>query len=100
MKQALNALHEAFVNRVGPDRPGGKDEAKSEFHNFVFGDIVPELLADDSYDDEPAWEMGWQHKISDEWLSILPQPVNLNSSRDVSNLAALIDWGGYTVYGH
>jgi hypothetical protein len=42
-----------------------------------------------------AWESGWQHKIGDDQLSILPEPVNLINSSDVNNLRALIDWGGY-----
>jgi hypothetical protein len=43
-----------------------------------------------------AWEVGWQRTIADEWLSILPVPVNLTRPLDVGNLAALIDWGGYS----
>lgn len=39
-------------------------------------------------------ELGWQTKISDEWLHILPQPVNLMRPLDVANLAALIAWVG------
>jgi hypothetical protein len=42
-----------------------------------------------------AWEVGWQTKISDERLSILPVPVNLTNTMDVLNLMALVDWGGY-----
>lgn len=42
-----------------------------------------------------AWELGWQNKISDEWLSILPFPVNLTKSVDIVNLGHLIEWGGY-----
>ena len=43
-----------------------------------------------------AWEIGWRTKISDDDLSILPEPVNLNRAVDVANLAALIAWGGYS----
>lgn len=43
-----------------------------------------------------AWESGWQKQIGDEWLHILPQPVNLTHSAEVSQLRALIDWGGYS----
>jgi hypothetical protein len=52
VKTALNVLYDAFVNRVYKDRPGGRDEAKAEFKDFVYGDKVPALLADDSYDDD------------------------------------------------
>lgn len=50
VKQALNALSEAFVNRVAKDRDGGKAEARREFKSFVFGDKVPKLLADNRYE--------------------------------------------------
>jgi len=46
VKAALNALHDAFVNRVWRDRDGGKDEARHEFQEFVCGDNVARLLAD------------------------------------------------------
>jgi AAA domain len=39
-----------------------------------------------------AWETGWQVDISDEWLSILPVPVNLLNTAEVNNLRALIEW--------
>jgi hypothetical protein len=42
-----------------------------------------------------AWETGWQQRISDECLSVLPQSVNLTNTAEVNNLRALIDWGGY-----
>jgi AAA domain len=42
-----------------------------------------------------AWETGWQTKIHDDYLDILPRPVNLTRSVDVINLIALIQWGGY-----
>lgn len=42
-----------------------------------------------------AWEVGWQTEISDDWLEILPVPVNLTRPLEVANLAALIGWGGY-----
>jgi AAA domain len=43
-----------------------------------------------------AWEIGWQTKIADEWLHILPQAVNLTRASEVDQLRALIDWGGYS----
>lgn len=43
-----------------------------------------------------AWETGWHTTISDGELDILPRPVNLTKYGDVGNLAALIDWGGYS----
>jgi hypothetical protein len=52
VKRALNTLYDAFVNRVAKDRLGGRGEAKAEFKSFVYGDNVPELLADNSYDDD------------------------------------------------
>jgi hypothetical protein len=42
-----------------------------------------------------AWETGWQTKIDDDTLSILPVPVNLTNATEVANLRALIEWGGY-----
>ncbi|ORA21351.1 AAA family ATPase [Mycobacterium aquaticum] len=42
-----------------------------------------------------AWEVGWQNMIGDEWLAIMPHPVNLTRSVDVANLIHLIEWGGY-----
>lgn len=61
VKQALSALCEAFVNKVGPDRPGGEDEARDEFRKFIYRklndtwvirDEVATRLADTSYDDD------------------------------------------------
>jgi hypothetical protein len=43
-----------------------------------------------------AWETGWRHNISDDWLAILPVPVNLSNVAEVNNLLALIEWGGYS----
>ena len=43
-----------------------------------------------------AWETGWGTTIGDGQLDILPFPVNLTKTFDVINLAALIDWGGYS----
>ena len=43
-----------------------------------------------------AWEQGWHTKIGDDDFAILPFPVNLTRPLDVGNLAALIDWGGYS----
>jgi hypothetical protein len=43
-----------------------------------------------------AWELGWQTKIPDQQLSILPVPVNLTRPVQVGNLLALVDWGGYS----
>ena len=68
VKRALMSLREAFVNVVGPDRPGGREEAIHEFRSFiyrkqpdggwVFNDNVARLLADDSYDDDTGTETG------------------------------------------
>jgi hypothetical protein len=43
-----------------------------------------------------AWEVGWHTTISDDWLSILPRPVNLTNHAEAANLCELIDWGGYS----
>ncbi|ORB08728.1 hypothetical protein BST30_01955 [Mycobacterium mantenii] len=43
-----------------------------------------------------AWETGWNTKIPDGSLDILPRPVNLINAADVANLSALIDWGGFS----
>lgn len=43
-----------------------------------------------------AWEKGWHTPLSDEWLAIYPEPVNLTNISQVGNLLALIDWGGYS----
>lgn len=43
-----------------------------------------------------AWETGWHTTIADGQIDILPRPVNLTKYADVANLAALIDWGGYS----
>jgi hypothetical protein len=43
-----------------------------------------------------AWEQGWHTDINDGELDILPFAVNLTNTSDVNNLAALIDWGGYS----
>jgi len=42
-----------------------------------------------------AWETGWQTKIADDELDVLPRPVNLTNRADFTNLAALINWAGY-----
>lgn len=42
-----------------------------------------------------AWEVGWQRDVEDDSLSILPVPVNLSNAREVAQLRALVDWGGY-----
>jgi len=42
-----------------------------------------------------AFEIGWQREIADDQLSVLPKPVNLARAVEVSNLKALIEWGGY-----
>ncbi len=214
VKVALQALREAFANKVGPDRPGGRQEAIEEFNDFVAGERVQQLLAVPDYDDLPynlsepppdlddhhvgeyaaadrdtaaepdqtpvlagavltrsallelpdpeplidgmldqgtvallygpwgvgksfiafdcgacvatgrpwqgryteqrrvlyvaaegayglkgrtaAWEQGWHTKIADGSLDILPRPVNLTNTAEVRNLAALIEWGGYS----
>jgi hypothetical protein len=54
VKRALNVLCKAFVDHAAKDRLGGKAEALGEFKSFVYGDKVPKLLADASYDDESA----------------------------------------------
>ncbi|BBZ17075.1 AAA family ATPase [Mycolicibacterium gadium] len=43
-----------------------------------------------------AWERGWQTSIGDEDFDLLPRPVNLMDIREVRNLGALIEWGGYS----
>jgi hypothetical protein len=43
-----------------------------------------------------AWETGWHTEISDTDFALLPFPVNLTRPLEVANLAALIDWGGYS----
>ena len=42
-----------------------------------------------------AWEAGWQTRIADGQLDILPRPVNLTRGRDAAELAALIETNGY-----
>lgn len=42
-----------------------------------------------------AWETGWQTKIDDAGLHILPSPVNLTRTPDVLALMALIEDRGY-----
>ncbi len=42
-----------------------------------------------------AWEVGWERQVSDDEFRILPTPVNLTDTREVAELGALIDWGGY-----
>lgn len=70
VKRALNALSEAFVNRVAKDRSGGRDEAKREFHNFIYDKEgrptarVVKLLADPDYDDEPEAGENAQNEFS------------------------------------
>jgi hypothetical protein len=43
-----------------------------------------------------AWETGWHTTVGDDDFGLLPHPVNLTRPLDVGNLAALIDWGGYS----
>jgi hypothetical protein len=43
-----------------------------------------------------AWEVGWNTTITDDQFAILPHPVNLTQHLAVGNLAALIEWGGYS----
>jgi hypothetical protein len=63
VRQALNALCEAFVNRVSKDRAGGEKETTAEFKRMVYGTdkdakrkqfsaSMLKLLADTSYDDD------------------------------------------------
>jgi hypothetical protein len=42
-----------------------------------------------------SWEAGWQNRIPDEQFTVLRRAVNLTDYRQVAELAALIDWGGY-----
>ncbi|MGB5113527.1 MAG: AAA family ATPase [Mycobacterium sp.] len=42
-----------------------------------------------------AWETGWQAKVLDDQLSILPRAVNLIKPAEVAQLRAVIEWGGY-----
>ena len=42
-----------------------------------------------------SWEAGWQHQIPDEQFTVLRRAINLTDYRQVAELAALIDWGGY-----
>ncbi len=48
---ALTALQKAFVEAVWKDRAGGRDEATTEFRNFINSKKTALLLADDTYDD-------------------------------------------------
>jgi hypothetical protein len=59
VRHSLRALCKAFVNKLGPARDGGKEEAETEFRNFayrkvdgkwVIRDEVARLLADPEYD--------------------------------------------------
>ena len=43
-----------------------------------------------------AWEVAWQTQINDDDLDMLAEPVNLTRPLELANLAALIDWGGYS----
>uniref|UniRef100_UPI0035C964D0 bifunctional DNA primase/polymerase n=1 Tax=uncultured Mycobacterium sp. TaxID=171292 RepID=UPI0035C964D0 len=43
VKRALQALREAFANTVGPDRPGGRKEAITEFNRMVTGKRIAQL---------------------------------------------------------
>ena len=68
VRPALAALQKAFVAAVEKDRTGGREQAAHEFRQFVFGDEVPHLLADKSYDDDAnvteitAEELGGEHQ--------------------------------------
>ena len=42
-----------------------------------------------------AWETAWHTSIGDDYLHILPNPVNLTNHSEVRNLYALVDWYGY-----
>jgi len=42
-----------------------------------------------------SWEAGWQSRIPDEQFTVLRRAINLTDYRQVAELAALIDWGGY-----
>ena len=43
---ALTALREAFIKMVGPDRKGGKKEARAEFNRFITNPRAARLLAE------------------------------------------------------
>src|SRR6185312_10727918 len=61
VKPALQALREAFANKVGPDRAGGRPDALDEFNDMVTGRRVTELLADEAYD-------------AQEWVNNIGEP--------------------------
>lgn len=42
-----------------------------------------------------AWEAGWGLQIADDTFDVLHRGVNLTNYREVRELAALINWGGY-----
>ena len=48
---ALKTLQRVFVDTVGPDRPGGSDQAAEEFRSFIYADRVAQLLAQPDHDD-------------------------------------------------
>jgi hypothetical protein len=58
VKVALQATREAFANKVGPDRPGGRAEAIGEFNDFVTGPRVEQLLAVPDYNE-------WTHNLGE-----------------------------------
>jgi Bifunctional DNA primase/polymerase, N-terminal/AAA domain len=65
VKVALQALREAFANKVGPDRPGGRAEAIAEFNDMVWPKSkegrhrIAAKLADPKYDDwDPTRNLG------------------------------------------
>jgi hypothetical protein len=49
---ALKALQKVFVAAVGPDRPGGREQATEEFRDFAFSDRAAQLLAELDHDDD------------------------------------------------
>lgn len=48
---ALKTLQRVFIETVGPDRPGGRDQATEEFRSFIYADRVAQLLAQPDRDD-------------------------------------------------
>jgi hypothetical protein len=42
-----------------------------------------------------TWEAGWQKNIVDGQLDIFPKPINLTHAGHITELCALVNWGGY-----
>lgn len=43
-----------------------------------------------------TWEYGWQTDLVDGQIAVLPRPVTLTHYGNVSELVALVEWGGYS----